>query len=57
MTCDFTSFFNSISVISGQCLGDKERLVQWNSVYGGEDFTSSEDRTWSARSVVQRLTH
>ena len=31
--------------------------VQWNSVYGWEDFTSSEDRTRSARSVGQRLTH
>ena len=26
MTCDFTSFFNSISVISGRCLDDNERL-------------------------------
>ena len=26
-------------------------------VYGWEDFTSSEDRTRSARSVGQRLTH
>ena len=32
-------------------------LVQWNSVYGWEDFTSSEDRTRSARSVGQLLTH
>ena len=31
--------------------------VQWNSVYGWEDFTSSEDQTRSARSVGQRLTH
>ena len=31
--------------------------VQWNSVYGWEDFTSTEDRTRSARSVGQRLTH
>ena len=31
--------------------------VQWNSIYGWEDFTSSEDRTQSARSVGQRLTH
>ena len=31
--------------------------VQWNSVYGLEDFTSSEDRTRSARSAGQRLTH
>ena len=26
MTCDFTSFFNSISVISGRCSDDNERL-------------------------------
>ena len=31
--------------------------VQWNSVYGREDFISSEDRTQSARSAGQRLTH
>ena len=31
--------------------------VQCNPVYGWEDFTSSEDRTQSARSVGQRLTH
>ena len=31
--------------------------VQWNSVHDAEDFTSSEDRTRSARSVGQRLTH
>ena len=31
--------------------------VQWNSVYGLEDFASCEDRTRSARSVGQRLTH
>ena len=29
----FYVLFNSISVISGQCLNDNERL-QWNSVYG-----------------------
>ena len=31
--------------------------VQWNSVYGCEVFNLSEDRTRSARSVGQRLTH
>ena len=31
--------------------------VQWNSVYGWEDFTSNEDRTRSARSEGQRLTN
>ena len=31
--------------------------VQWSSVYGLEDFASGGDRTRSARSVGQRLTH
>ena len=53
----FYVLFNSISIISGRCSDDNERLVQWNSVYGCADFTSSEDRTRSARSVGQRLTH
>ena len=26
MTCDFTSFFNSVSVISERCMDDHERL-------------------------------
>ena len=31
----FYVLFNSISVISGQCLDDNERLcANWNSVYG-----------------------
>ena len=55
--CDFTSF-----LIVFQSYKDDGRLivkgcVQWNFVYGCEDFTSSEDRTRSARSVGQRLTH
>ena len=29
----------------------------YNSVYGWEDFASSGDRTRSARSIGQRLTH
>ena len=37
----FYILFNSISVISGRCLDDNERLCQWNSVYGLKDFTSS----------------
>ena len=57
MTCDFTSF----SAVF-QSYKDDGRLimkdcVQWNSVCGGEDFASSGDRTRSARSVGQRLTH
>ena len=45
MTCDFTSFSTVF-----QSYQNKERLimkgrVQWNPVYGGEDFTSSGART------------
>ena len=32
-------------------------VVQWSSVNGREDFASSQDRTRSARSVGQGLTH
>ena len=31
--------------------------VQWNSIYGLEDITLSEDQTRSVRTVGQRLTH
>ena len=31
--------------------------VQWNSVYGREDFALSRDQTRFARSAGQRLTH
>ena len=45
-----------------QCYQDNGRLiikgcVQWSSVYGWEDFASSGDRTRSAGSVGQHLTH
>ena len=36
----FYVLLNNISVISGRCSDNNERLVQWNSVYGG-DFTSN----------------
>ena len=44
-TCDFTSFSTVF-----QSLQDDERLimkgcVQWNSVYGCEEFALSRDRT------------
>ena len=57
MTRDFTS----VSTVF-QSYQDDGRLlmkgcVQWNSTYGGEDLASSGDRTRSARSVGQRLTH
>ena len=57
MNCDFTTFSTVF-----QSYQDDGRLimkgyVQRNSVYGLEDFASSEDRTWSARIVGQSLTH
>ena len=57
MTCDFTSFltvFQSYQDVVGMIM---RGCVQWNSVYGWEDFNLSEDRTRSARSVGQGLTH
>ena len=57
MTCDFTSFSTVF-----QLYQDDGRLimigcVHWSSVYGREDFASSGDRTRSARSEGQHLTH
>ena len=52
----FYVLLNSISVKLGRWEVDNERLYQWNSVYGWEDFALSRDRTWSARSVGQCLT-
>ena len=53
MTCDFTSFLtvfpsyqDDVSMIMKGCL-------QWNSVNGCDDFTSSEDRSRAAISVGQ----
>ena len=46
----FQSYQDDVWMIMKGC-------VQWNSVYVREDFTSGEDRTRSARSVGQRLTH
>ena len=57
MTCDFTSFLTVFQSYQDDVWMIMKGCVQWNSVYGWEDFTSSEDRTWSARSVGQRLTH
>ena len=57
MTCDFTSFLTVFKSYQDDVWMIMKGCVQWNSVYGWEDFTSSEDRTRSARSVGQRLTH
>ena len=57
MTCDFTSFLKVFQSYQDDVRMIMKGCVQWNSVYGWEDFTSSEDRTRSARSVGQRLTH
>ena len=53
----FYVLFNSISVISGRWDIDNERLCATEPRLRGEDFASSGDRTRSARSVGQRLTH
>ena len=43
----FYALFNSISVISGRCADDNERLcaMESNPVYGREDFASSRAQT------------
>ena len=55
----FYVLFNSISVISGQCSddNDNERLFAMELRLRLRRFHQSEDRTQSARSVGQRLTH
>ena len=57
MTCNFTSFLTVFQSYQDDVWMIMKGCVQWNSVYGWEDFTPSEDWTWSARSVGQRLTH
>ena len=46
MTWDFQQYF---SKDDGRLI--MKGCVQWNSIYGCEDFALSGDRTWSARSV------
>ena len=57
MICDFTSFLTVFQSYQDDVRMIMKGCVQWNSVYGWDDFTSSEDRTRSARSVGQRLTY
>ena len=57
MTCDFMSFLTVFQSYQDDVWMIMKGCVQWNSVCGWEDITSSEDRTRSARSVGQRLTH
>ena len=57
MTRDITSFLTVFQSYQDDVWMIMKGCVQWNSVYGWEDFTSSEDRTRSPRSVGQRLTH
>ena len=57
MTCDFKSFLTVFQSYQDDVWMMMKGCVQWNSVYGWEDFTSREDRTQSARSEGQRLTH
>ena len=55
MTCDFTSFSTVFQLYQDDGKLIMKGCVQWNSIYGREDFTSSGDRTRSARSVDQRF--
>ena len=57
MTCDFTSFLTVFQSYQDDVWMIMKGCVQWNSIYGWKDFTSSKDRTRSARSVGQCLTH
>ena len=57
MTCDFTSCLTVFQSYQDDVWMIMKGCVQWNSVYGWEDFTSNGDRTRSARSVSQRLTN
>ena len=56
MPCDFTSFSTVCQSYQDDGGLVMKGCVQWNSVYGGEDFASSGDRTRSARLVGQRST-
>ena len=57
MTCDFKSFLTVFQPYQDDIWMIMKGCVQWNSTDGWEDFTLSEDRTWSARSAGQHLTH
>ena len=57
MTSNFTSFSIVFQLYQGDGRLIMKGCVQWNSVYGWEDFASSGDRTRSVRSVGPRLTH
>ena len=45
MTSDFTSFLSVFQSYQDDVWMIMKGCVQWNSVNGWEDFTSSEDRT------------
>ena len=53
----FTSFTTVVQSYQDDGRMIMKGCVQWNSVYGWEDFASSGDRTRAPRSVGQRLTH
>ena len=53
----FYVLFNSVSVISGRCMDDNERLCAMILRLRLRRYTSSEDRTRFTRSIGQRLTH
>ena len=53
MTCDFMSFQTVFQEYQDDVWMIMNGCVQWNSIYDWEDFTSSEERTCSAKSVGQ----
>ena len=57
MTCDFTSLLTVFQSYQDDVRMIMKFCVHWISIYSWEDFTLSEDRTRSARSVGKRLTH
>ena len=57
ITRNFTSFLTVFQSYQDDVWMIVKGCVQQNFVYGREDFTSSKDRTWSARSVDLHLTH
>ena len=57
VTCDFMSFSTVFQSYQYDGRLIMKCCMQWNSVYGQQDFVLSGDRTQSARSVGQPLTH
>ena len=57
LTLDFTAFSTVFQSYQDDGMLIMKGCVQWNTIYSSEDFTSSRDRTRSARSADQGLTN